>query len=694
MNRLLSAPLRMVPVLALAGCCGVAPPPPEAAPETASSPPPPVEAEMVAPPPSPVIAPAIWMSPTEVNEACAAAIEKAKGYREDIVAVSDGRTEENTLEPVNNLLIELYGVLSVSELLANVHPDKTVRDASEACQQEAAKLLTEFTLDRGIYDAVSAVDRAPLDGETRRFVTLLIRDYRLSGVDKDEETRKRLTDLRAEMVKAGQDFSREIREDKRFIEVDKKATAGLPADFVEAHKTEKGDYRFTTDSPDFMPVVNYAEREETRKALYLAYLNRAMPANRKNLERLLTLRYEYATLLGYSDWAEYNAQDKMADSKEIIATFIDKVADIARPRMKDDLKKLLKRKKKDRPGAKAVRVWDRFYYANQLRAERYGVDAKEIRQYFEYTRVLRGILALNERLFSVTFEKVDAPVWHEEVEAYNVVEDGEVVGRFYLDMHPRDGKYTHAAEFGMLTGIPGRRLPSASLVCNFPRPSGEAPALLEHDQVLTVLHEFGHLMHQIIAGRHPFVTLSGIACERDFVEAPSQLLEHWGWSFEVLKELARHVETGEAISEELVEKMNEADKLGRGAHVMRQMFYAGLSYTYHASNPAGMNLDEVVGEMQKKYSPYPREKNTYVYAGFGHLEGYSSLYYTYMWSLALSEDLFLRFRTEGIMNPDTAADYRQKVLEPGGAVDAMEMVRNFLGREHTFDALAAYLNEQ
>lgn len=688
------ASLLIPSAVALIGCCGTSPPPLEATPEPVAPPPQVAAAPPPAPPPAPVVAPDIWMSPKEVEEACAAGIGKARALREKIVAVLGTRTEENTLSPVNDLLIELYNVLTVSELLANVHPDKAVRDASETCQQEAAKVLTEFTLDRSIYDAVSNVDPTHLDEVTRRFVTLLIRDYHLYGVHKDEVTRKKLADLREAMVKTGQDFSREIREDKRFIEVDEMATAGLPEEFVEAHKTGKGTYRFTTDYPDFMPVASYAEKEKTRKALYLEYLNRAVPANQENLKRLLALRYEYATLLGYSDWAEYNAKDKMARDKETVATFIDKVADIARPRMKDDVRAMLRRKKRDLPGATAVRAWDRFYYANRIRAEKYGVDAKELRKYFAYTRVLEGILALNERLFGVTFEKVEAPVWHEEVEAYNVVEDGKTVGRFYLDMHPREGKYTHAAEFGMLPGIPGRQLPSAALVCNFPRPAEGVPALLEHDQVVTVLHELGHLMHQIIAGRHPWVTLTGIACERDFVEVPSQLLEHWGWSFEVLKELAIHHETGETIPEELVAKMNEADKFGQGAQVMRQMFYAGLSYTYHASDPAGMDLDGVVREMQKKYSPYPYEKNTHVYASFGHLEGYSSLYYTYMWSLALSEDLFLRFKNEGIMNPETAADYRKKVLEPGGTVDAMDMVTSFLGREHTFDALAAYLNDK
>ncbi len=676
-------------------CGSFAPPPPKQI-----EPPPPAEeiaqAKTQEEPPMetvPTVEPPIWQSKAEVEAACKKGIDKAEALRKAVLEVQGPRTRNNTLAPVNDLLMQVYTLLSMSELLANVHPDETVREASETCQQDAMKFISAFELDRGLYDALVAVDAAALDPMAARFTEHLLRDYRLAGVDKDDETRKHLAALKEEMVKVGQDFDRAIRDDQRAITITKDETDGLPEELLAPRKQGDGTFMFTTDGPDFTPVADYAKNEQVRERMFRAYLQRAYPANDANLKKLLALRYEYANLLGYPNWAAYNAVDMMANTEEIVGTFIDKVADIARPRMRSDLKELLKRKRKDIKKADVIHVWDRFYYANVVKAEKFGVDAKALRAYFEYDKVIDGILSVSEQMFGVKFEKVDAPVWHEDVDAYNVLENGEVIGRFYLDMHPREGKYGHAAEFGMVTGVTGRQLPSASLVCNFPKPTKDTPALMEHDQVTTVFHEFGHLMHQILAGRHEWVTLSGISCEGDFIEAPSQMYEHWAWDADILSRFAKHYQTGEIIPKELVDKMNAADKFGRGAHVMRQMYYAGLSLTYHTVNPEKLDLLSVVKEMQKKYSPYPYEKGTYVYASFGHLEGYSSSYYTYMWSLSLAEDMFQRFEKEGLMNPEVDAEYRKDIIEPGGTVDAADMVKTFLGRPSSFDALARYLGE-
>jgi thimet oligopeptidase len=694
MNRVLKIVSGIWVMTSVGGCCGFAPPPEK--PVAIVQP----KQEQVAPnidvkqeESHMIIDPPIWNSKEEVEAACKAGLEKAEKKRLEVLGVKDVQhTLENTLNPVNDLLIEVTSLLSMSELMANVHPNETVRDASEMCQQDAMKFISAFELDRGVYDALTAVDVANLDPKAQRFVKFLLRDYRLAGVDKDDATRAKLTALKDEMVKAGQDFDRAIRDDQRSITITKKETAGLPEELLKPRLQEDGTYKFTTDGPDFTPVAEYAADEAVRKRMFEAYLQRAYPINDTNLKNLLALRREYANILGYPNWAAYNAVDMMANSEQIVADFIDKVANIARPRMKSDIADLLKRKKKDYKKADAIHEWDRFYYINQVKTERFGVDPKVLRTYFEYNNVIKGILDVNAEMFGVTFEKAPStPVWNEDVEAYNVMESGTLVGRFYLDMHPREGKYGHAAEFGMLTGITGRQIPSASLVCNFAKPTADTPALLEHDQVTTIFHEFGHLMHQILAGRHPWVTLSGIACEGDFVEAPSQLLEHWAWEYEILSRFAKHYQTGEVIPKDLVEKMKAADEFGRGAHVMRQMYYAGLSLAYHTTDPKNIDLLGVVKEMQKKYSPYPLEKDTYVYASFGHLEGYSSAYYTYMWSLSLSEDLYTKFEKEGLMNHSTDRAYREAVIDPGGTVDAVDMVKHFLGRAASFDALENYL---
>ena len=631
----------------------------------------------------------------DVEAACAEHLGVAESIRETIRSVERPRTEANTLVPYNNMLINTDRILPVSELTANVHPDKAVRSAAEACHRRAMKFIHELELDRDLYEAIVAVDRANLEPHTRRFLDRLIRDYRRAGVDRDAETREKLALLNEEMVATGQAFSRNIREDRRFIELDGvDALAGLPPDFVAAHQPdENGKVRVSTDYPDFIPFVTYAEEEDHRRELYKVFMTRAYPSNDEMLRKLLALRHEYAVILGYPDWASYNAEDKMVKEKKVIADFIDRVAAIARPRMEKDLDDLLARKRKDIPDADAVQVWDRFYYVQKVRSERFDVDAQAVRAYFEFGAVKQGVLDLAEELFGVEFVKVPEPVvWYDGVEVYDVLEAGRKVGRFYLDLYPREGKYGHAAMFQMLAGVDGIQLPSACLVCNFPDPAEtNGPVLMEHRQAVTFFHEFGHLMHHLLAGRQQWVIQSGISCEWDFVEAPSQLLEEWTWDAAMLARFARHCETGEPIPVALVERMREAEEFGLGVHVMRQMFYAALSLAFHSRDPEGLDPQVLLEEVQRAYNPYPRAEGTYTYASFGHIEGYSSMYYTYMWSLVMAKDIFTRFEKSGLLDQSTALKYRRMILEPGGAIDADQMVRNFLGRDYAFDSFREWL---
>jgi thimet oligopeptidase len=326
-----------------------------------------------------------------------------------------------------------------------------------------------------------------------------------------------------------------------------------------------------------------------------------------------------------------------------------------------------------------------------------------MRPYFEYRRVKEGVLALCGRLFGVAFRPVaDAAPWHPEVDVLDVFDgvdggDGDraggdrALGRVYLDMHPRDGKYKHYAQFALSHGLAGTRLPEAVLVSTFPRP-GEGPALLEHGDVKTFLHELGHLMHHVLGGRARWATQSGVATEWDFVEAPSQMLEEWVWDPEALASFARHVDTGEPIPAEAVSRMRAADEYGKGLAVRQQMFYAALSLELHRRDPAGLDTTRLTAELQERYTPFRHVEGTWFQASFGHLDGYSAIYYTYMWSLVIAKDLFGPFRREGLFAPGPAARYRREVLERGGERPAAELVEAFLGRPFTFDAFAAWLD--
>jgi thimet oligopeptidase len=679
----------LLPAL-LAGCAAAPQPAPPPAEVTVAEPK--VEAPP-APPPVPTVA---WASLAAVEARCQASIARVTELRAAIAAVpAAARTEATVFEPYNRLGIELSDVGGLMELIANTHPDPGLREGAEKCERALEALGNEVRLDRGLYEALTVVDAAALDPEARRFLEKTLLSLRLAGVDKDDATRAELKQLHEDMVRVGQEFSRNIREDVREVRVAPTELAGLPEDYVKAHPAgADGQVTLNTNYPDYFPAMTYARSGALRQALATAFLARGYPKNDAVLKELLRLRHRYATLLGFASWAAYQVEDKMAKRPEVVRDFTEQVARLARPRMKRDLEGLLGRKKKLEKGARSIEEWDRFFYVQEVQKQKYGFDAAEARAYFSYPRVLEGILALYGELFGLTFEReADAPVWHPEVAAYQMKADGQPVGRFYLDMHSRDGKYQHAAMFPMQVGLAGGQMPEAALVCNFANPA-QGAALMEHSQVVTFFHEFGHLIHHLLARRSKWVTGAGISTEWDFVEAPSQLLEEWAWSTEVLQRFATHHETGAPIPATLVAQMKKASEFGKGLHVMRQVFFQSMSWYLHDRDPAQLELVAFTRDLAKKYSPFPYVEGTYIFANFGHLEGYSAVYYTYQWSLSLAKDIHTRFEKAGLLDKATALDYRRLILEPGGSRDAAALVADFLGRPSNLDAYKAWLERQ
>ncbi|WP_296605902.1 M3 family metallopeptidase, partial [Nocardioides sp.] len=445
---------------------------------------------------------------------------------------------------------------------------------------------------------------------------------------------------------------------------------------------EDGLVTITTDYPDSVPVRMFARDAAVRRDVTVAFLERGWPHNEALLREMFALRHELATLVGYADWASYDAAVKMIGDGPEIPAFIDRIAAAAEEPMRRDLALLLERYRRDVPGATAIDTADSLYYEELVRQERHDVDAQQVRTFFDFAAVRQGLLEVTGRLFGLEYRPVDVPVWHEDVAAYDVVRDGAVIGRIYLDLHPREGKYKHAAQFTLADGLAGRQLPEGALVCNFSR------GLMEHDHVVTLFHEFGHLVHHVLGGHGEWARFSGVATEWDFVEAPSQLLEEWAWDADVLRTFAASPE-GEPIPADLVERMRAADEFGKGYHARTQMFYAAMSYWFHTSQPE--DLTAAMRDLQARYSPFPYIEGTHMFASFGHLSGYSSAYYTYMWSLVIAKDLFSAFDPADLFDPAVAGRYRDHVLAPGGSKDAADLVADFLGRPYTFDAYAAWL---
>ncbi|HEY4245122.1 MAG TPA: M3 family metallopeptidase [Kofleriaceae bacterium] len=677
-------------ILLLAACGGGHSPAPATTPEPAPAAGPAIAATgPVAPPPA-VLAP---KPADELAESCKKLLAGAHDQQEAIAAEKGAHTRANTLERFNEIQRLINNAAERAGLMHEVHPDAAVREAARACERDASSFATQLFLDKRMYDALAAVDVSKEDADTQRFVMTTLRDYKREGVDKDEATRKRLAAIDDEMTKLGQEFGKGVAEDTREIVVtDPKRLDGLPPDWIAAHKPDaKGGVHITTDYPDYIPFETYAADDALRKDLYVQFRLRGSAHNEATMQQLLTVRAEKAKLLGFQDWADYQSDDKMLRGGKNAQAFIDRVTRLAKPRAARDYAELLAALRKHDPKAKAVADWQKAWLENQVKHDKYAVDAQEVRTYFAYDKVLAGLLQITGQIYDIQYQPVpDAPRWHPDVQVFDVMRGTEKLGRIYLDMHPRADKYKHAAQFPIQDGEPGVQLPEGALVCNLPQPSGSDPGLMDHGDVVTMFHEFGHLMHHVLGGKHHWVRQSGVATEADFVEAPSQMFEEWGKSYETLSKFATNA-AGQTIPKDLVEKLRKAETFGLGTQTVQQMFYAALSLGFHQADPAKLDQAAFVKAMQTKYTPFAYVEGTKLHTSFDHLVGYSSMYYTYMWSLVIAKDLLTPFAKPGLLATSVTYRYRDTILVPGGTKPAAELVKDFLGRPYNFKAFEAYL---
>lgn len=594
------------------------------------------------------------------------------------------------LQRFNSLDVELDNNAKLALLYSRVHPDEHVRETSELCEQAFKKLYAETMLSPSIYTRLKQIRQKDLPAIDQRFVEKILQDFVLAGVNQNPATRARLKELNHELTVIGQQFSKNIREDEREIWLTPSALNGLPEDFVAAHPTnDRGLVRLTTRYTDYLPFMQYAISDEARKKMYLAFRQRGYPKNNNVLMQMLAKRFEYAQLLDFATFAHYITSDKMIESPENAWDFINKIDAIAAPRAERDLLVLLEQLQRYIPHAREVTEWQRAHLEHLQKSENYALDARQVREYFSYTNVRDGIFDLVQNLFSVQIKPWNTEVWHDSVESYEMWEGDTLLGQFYLDMHPRPGKYGHAASFGIREGVTNVQTPISALICNFPGGKHKS-GLLEHDQVETFLHEFGHLLHRTFSGNQPWLRLSGVSTEWDFVEAPSQMLEEWVWDRDTLRRFAKNA-GGETLPDSLIEKMNHARKFGLGANTRHQNAYAALSLSYHDRDPAHLDVDKLMEQMQSKYSPYAFVEDTHMYASFRHLYSYSALYYTYTWSLVIASDMFSEFKRSGLQNNELANRYRRAVLSAGSSKPAAELIEAFLGRPFNFDAYTEIL---
>jgi thimet oligopeptidase len=643
----------------------------------------------------------VWM-----GKANAATIEKrindllsaADSAVAQVLAVKGPRTVENTLQPLDEAFRLLNAASAQSAIMQQVHPESAVRDKAQALAEKASVASTELALNRKVYDALTALDLSKADATTKYYVSRLILQARLSGVDRDEAERTKIKALNDEITKLSLEFQRNTQEDVRKVELKSAAELdGLPQDYIDRHKpAADGTISLTSEPPDVVPVMKFAKSAELRRRVYLAYNNRAYPKNEKVLADLLAKRQELATMLGYPRWAELNAADKMVMNAKTVSDFMSRMDEGSKQAAEREFQMLMAAARKQEPSLKTLSFSDNGYYSEQLRRSDFNFDSQSARPYFPYDRVQQGILDVASKLFHVSFRPVnDAEVWDKSVSVFDVYEGTEKLGRIYLDMHPRAGKDKWFSSNEMLSGKKGKQLPEALLICNFSGGKPGDPGLMEYGDVTTFFHEFGHLMHSIFSGQRQWAGLSNVL-EWDFVEAPSQMLEEWMRDPKVLATFAHHYKTNQPIPEEMVARANRASAYGRGMWVRMQLVYTAISFDMHDMQPpAADQLDAIAHREMQRYVPFLQTvEGEHFIASFGHLTGYSSAYYTYLWDKVIAEDFFAQFDRNNLLGDPSFMRYRQTVLEQTGGMPSGELVKAFLGREQNIDAFSRWMNEE
>jgi thimet oligopeptidase len=622
-----------------------------------------------------------------------------------LLAVEGPRTPENSLRLYDAAIEQLNLAGAQAGVLNSVAADKAVRDQAQTEAQRVAQAGSALSLNREVYEALFAIDLQGASAPTKHYVERTLLGYRLAGVDKDQATRDLLQSLHEKATHLSLEFSRNIQEGAKTIEAEPAELHGLPADYLARHQPQPphpaadgsatpSPVTLTTDQPDMQPVMTFASSAALRQRMFLAYNTRAYPANRQILLDLLATRQQIATVLGFRSWADLATADQMMGSAANVRTFLAKLNEASLEGARREHELILDFARQREPGLEAIDTTSRAYWYEQFRRSAFDFDSQSVRPYFPYAQVEAGVLETAARLFKIEFRRSTASGWHPDVSVFDVFDAGQPVGRFYLDMHPREGKDKWFSASPVVTGVRGGAMPEAALICNFPSGDENDPGLLQYNDVVTFFHEFGHLMHAILGGHTEWAGLSGFATEGDFIEVPSQMLEEFFRDEKLLQSFARHYQTGETLSSEIIRKMKLAGAFGRADWMRSQLYYTTLSLDLHDQDPADLDLDSVTRQLHQSLQPWTWLEGNRMYASFGHLTGYSSNYYTYAFDKVIALDFFAQFDPADLLGCEAGTRYRKAVLEQGGSKPGRQMVRDFLGRDEEFQALSKWLNEE
>lgn len=647
-------------------------------------------------------------TPDAIGTSMKNAIAQANSALDEIGAQDLGKlTFKNTILALDDLAYQSSLAVTRASVIKESNTDPAMRKAAEDAIKSYQEWAVGVDYREDVYKAVKAFEKTKpkLSAEEQKLFAEALRDYRRAGLNLAPEKRQEVEQLRKGLAKLTTDFATNITNAQAPVVFTKAELEGVPDSFLGSPGVKTGDDAYTVMANvtfHYNSVMDTAKNEATRKRLNLARETLAKDKNAPLLNQILAERNKIALRLGYKSWADYQTEIKMAKNGAAASKFIDDLVAGIQPKFDAELAELRKLKVAETgdPNAK-ISIWDYRYYTNELKKQRYTIDTEALRAFFPYQQTLEGMFRIYQNIFGLKFEQVAAPAkWIDDLQLYAVTDaaSGEPLGLFYLDMFPREGKFNHFAQFGI---IGGKRLPdgkyqrpTVALLCNFPPPSEGKPSLLTHTDVETLFHEFGHVMHSILTTAN-YARFSGTNVPGDFVEAPSQMLQAWIWEKKVLDTFAAdYRDPSKKIPAETIEKMKEARLATEGMRYRRQFAFAALDLALHAPHPEGQPYDAVkISNPILERVLLPIAPETAFVAYFGHLAGYDAGYYGYAWADAIAADMATVFEKakDGYFDKQAGMRLRQEIYAPGDSRDVAQSIEKFLGRKRSIQPFLAQL---
>ncbi|KAK9446496.1 uncharacterized protein V1518DRAFT_423914 [Limtongia smithiae] len=644
--------------------------------------------------------PPTWThSAAEIATGMADLVKQAKDVQDSVAAVESPEWS-NVIVPLSASNNDKYGLVNRLTFYQHVSTDKEVRDSSSKAEELYRDFDIESSMREDLFKVVSAVhEQSPeVDAESKRLLDKMNLDFTRNGLALPSETRTVLKDLQKKLSNLEVQYGKNLGEETGFILFTREELAGVPEDVLSGFSEKDGKLKMTFKYPDLFPVMKYAQNPDTRRRAFVGDQNK-VAENGELLVQAIKLRAEIAQLLGYSTHAAYVLEERMAKSPEKVLSFLNDLREKLTGEGKTEITKLMTLKTDDLaslgyPPEDVFNVWDYRYYDRLLLEKEYEIDAQKISEYFPMQSTIEKMLGIFEILFNLDFVEVtgaDRSVWHEECKQFAVWKNDsgkdEFVGWLYFDLHPREGKYGHAANFNLGPGYTdkeGKRVyPVTALVCNFSKPTATKPSLLKHDEVVTFFHELGHGIHDLVSVTK-YARFHGTHVARDFVEAPSQMLEYWCWQPAQLKFLSSHyLEPERTIDDDLIDKIVKSKHVNGGLFNLRQLHFALFDMTLHTTTDGAVDVNEAWNTMRQEIALMGQgNETTYGYGSFGHLMGgYDSGYYGYLWSQVFATDIFYTEFMADPMNTTQGLRYRDTILKRGGSREESDNLKELLGRE-------------